>query len=227
MSAANNPILQILACFAIAVAGLVPVFHKNRPFWGLYGISIDAGPPRVHQVDENSPAALAGVRVDDDVLALDGSPVNNEGLMAALESLSAGETARLRVKRGEAELDLTARAVEPPVAMIYYPTILHPVAGGLGLAGGLLVFATQPLRPAPLWREALVLVAGLACAAIFFLAVTNESPFTFWRIRQYHNLNWGTRLHFEQTWVGLVASLALVLLAACELRSSLARRRPT
>lgn len=226
MSTLSKPIFQILACFAVAAAGLVPVFHKNRPFWGAYGISFDVGPPRIHTVDEDSPAADAGLQVDDVVLNIDGTPVDNEGLVTALESLDPGESVQLRVERGDAELDLTARAVEPPVAMIYYSTILHPIAGGLALAAGLIVLATQPLQPPPLWRGTIVLVVGLACAVMFFIAVTNEGPFTFWRIREYHNLNWGTRIHFEQTWVGLMGSLVLAVLAAWELRRTLAERRP-
>jgi hypothetical protein len=227
MRAVGLSTLQILACLAVAAAGLVPVFHKNKPFWGLYGMSFGDGPPHVHQVDDDSPAAAAGLRVGDVVLAVNGAPVDNAALSAALESLGPGEASRLRVKRGEAELDVTARGVEPPVALVYYPLVLHPVAGGVGLAAGLLVLATQPLRPAPLWRVALVLVAGLACAVVFFLAITHDSPFAYWKVRQYHNLNWGARLHFEQPWVGLVASLALAALAAWELRGSLAKGRPT
>lgn len=41
-----------------------------------------------------------------------------------------------------------------------------------------------------------------------------------------HNLNWGEKLHFEQTRSGLAASLALAVLGAWEVRGLLARRPP-
>lgn len=216
--------LQIVACLAIAAAGLVPVAHKNKPFWGANGVSFDGGPPRLHQVEDGSPAQAAGLQQDDVVLVVDGSPVDNSEMSAALEALGPGEETRLRVKRGESEVDLIVRGVEPPVAMIYYATVWHPVVGGAGLVIGLLVLATQPLRPAPLWRSVVVSVIGLGCGIVFFLALIYYSPFAFWKLRQYHTLNWGVRLHFGQTWVGLVASLVLAVLAAWELRGALTRR---
>lgn len=217
-------VLETVCCIAIAVAGLVPVAHKNKPFWGAYGISIDHGPPRLYRIEDGSPAQASGLQRDDVVLAVNGSPVDNSGMTTALEALGPGEEARFRVQRGSAELDLIARGVEPPVAMIYYPTFGHPVAGGVGLAMGLLVLATQPLRPAPLWRSALVTMVGLGCGIVFFLALVHDSPFAWWKLRQYHTLNWGERIHFGQTWIGLVASLVLAVLAAWELRGLLTLR---
>jgi predicted metalloprotease with PDZ domain len=144
--------LQIIACLAVAAAGLVPVVQKNRPFWGLYCKYYTYGGPRepeVHEVCDDSPAHSAGLRLQDVILAANGSAVDGAGLTATLNELKPGETARLRVRRGEVEMDVPATGVEPLVAMIYYPTVWHPVAGGVGLALGLLVLATQPLRPAP------------------------------------------------------------------------------
>lgn len=226
MRSGSVPTLQVIACLAVAAAGLVPVIHKNRPFWGLYAISFDQGPPRIHTVDDPSPASQAGMQGGDVVLAVNGAPVDNQGLMDTLEALRSDETARLKVKRDDAELEVTATGDEPPVAMIYYPTVWHPAAGGVGLAVGLLVLATQSLRPAPRWRAVLVVVAGLACGTVFFLAVVSNNPFARWAVRHYHTLNWGDRIHFEQTWVGLVSSLALAVLGAWELHRLLAGRVP-
>ncbi|HMP60361.1 MAG TPA: PDZ domain-containing protein, partial [Gemmatales bacterium] len=119
-------VLQIVAGLAIAAAGLVPVVHRNRPFWGLYGGSVDNGPPRIHKVDDDSPAKTAGLRPDDVVLSVNGVSVDNSGMSDVLTALRPGDEARLRVKRGAAEVDVVARGVDPPVAMIYYPTALHP-----------------------------------------------------------------------------------------------------
>jgi hypothetical protein len=223
MRMASVSTLQVLSCLVIAAAGLVPVFHQNRPFWGLYCISINDGPPRVHQVDPDSPAHAAGLQVDDEIRTANGSAVHNSGLMAVLDRLKPGEAARLCVKRGEADLDVAAVGVDPPVAMIYYPTVGHPIVGGVGLALGLLIFATQPLRPAPRWRAALVGAAGVGLAAVFFWGVIEDNIFVSWPVRRYHPLNWGAKWHFGQTWVGLVASLVLAILGAWELRGLLRR----
>lgn len=216
--------LQAIACFVVAAAGLVPVVHKNRPFWGLYCASFNHGAPRVHQVDSASPAHSAGLRVDDVILTANGSAVDHTGLMSVLEGLKPGDAAQLRVKRGEAEVDLSVTGVEPPVAVIYYPTVWHPIAGGVALALGLLVLATQPLRPPPRWRAILLAVAGFGLAIGFFLAILNESPFLFLPLRRYHNINWGAAWHFEQSGVGLGASLVLSVSGAWELRRLLSRR---
>lgn len=223
MRVAGVSTLQAVACFFVAAAGLVPVVQENRPFWGLYCISFDNGAPRVHQVDSDSAASAAGLRSDDVILSVNGSAADFTGLMAVMDRLQPGETATLRVKRGEAELDVTAAGVEPPIAAIYYPTVWHPIAGLVGLALGLMVVATQPLRPAPRWRASVLGVGGLAMAVVFFLAIAQDNVFAYWQVRRYHNVNWGVKWHFEQNWTGLTASLVLAFLGAWELRRRLGR----
>jgi len=218
MGVSRELILQAVACFVIATAGLVPVFHANRPFWGLSCISFDDNPPRVHTVESDSPASLAGLRTDDVILAVNGSSTDFTNLMSILNGLQQDESVRLRVKRREQERDVTATGFKPPIAMIYYQTIWHPLAGVAGLALGLLVIATQPLRPTPRWRPILLGIVGLVLAIIFFLAIINDNFFSYWQVRRFHNLNGGTKWHFHQNWVGLFASLGLTILGTWELR---------
>lgn len=215
---------QIVACFLIAAAGLIPVFHENKPFWGLYCIRWDDAPPKVTEVDAGSPANSAGLRVDDAILTVNDKKTNFESLMAVLDNLQPGETAKLRVQRGEGELDVTAVAAKPPIAVIYYPTLWHPIAGGIGFALALLLLATAPLQPIPRRRPTLLCIAGLILAVAFFLAIANDSIFAAWHICRYHNLNWGTKWHFAQNWVGFVASIVLAILGAWELRRVLSER---
>lgn len=223
MRVASVSSIQCVACFVVAAAGLVPVVQQNRPFWGLYCISFDEGPPRVQEVDSDSPAEFAHLRSDDVILSANGADANFSNLMALLDGLKQGETALLRVKRGETELDISATGLKPPIAVIYYPTVLHPVAGVVALALGLVIFATQPLKPTPRWRVILLGVTGLALAVFFFLAITQDNVFAYWQLRRYHNLNWGAKWHFEQNWVGLAASILLASLAAWEFRGLLQR----
>ena len=213
-------ILQAIACLAIAAAGLVPVVHENKPFWGLYAGQIGDAPPRIHTIESDSPAAASGLEEGDSVMAVDGTAVDFSGLMTTLDALGPGESVRIRVERGESVRELSATAGEPPVAMIYYLTHWHPVAGIVGLASGLLTFATGPLHPAPRWRPAVVGIVAFALAVLFFVAVLTENPFAYWKVRQFHNLNWGERWHFEQSWVGLAAALLLTALTVWELRES-------
>lgn len=75
----------------------------------LESLSFDPG-VRVHQVIERSPAAGAGVRVDDVVLAMDGVELAvPEDLEALLTRAGGGDRATLKVQRGDTvfEVDLT------------------------------------------------------------------------------------------------------------------------
>lgn len=219
MRLSRSPTFQFLACLVVAAAGLIPVIHLNRPFWGLYGEQFGDGPPRIHTVESDSPAGPAGLKVDDQVLAVNGEAVDYSGMMAVLDALSPGETARMRIKRGDTVSEVTVTATEPPVAMIYYPTFGHPIAGVVGLALAWLIIATGPLRPVPWWRAVLVGAAAFGFAVLFFVTILANNFFAHFKVRHYHNLNWGPKWHFEQSWVGLVASLVLAVLAACELRN--------
>jgi hypothetical protein len=75
----------------------------------------------------------------------------------------------------------------------------------------------------------LLAIGGFGLAIGFFLAILNESPLTLLPLRQYnpyahyHSLL-GAAWHFEQSWVGLGASLVLTVLGAWELRGLLSRR---
>lgn len=216
------PILQAVACFVIAAAGLVPVFHENLPFWGLTYFVFDGGAPTVLEVDDDSPASTAGLREADVILEINGATADTS-VDHILEGLQPGETARLRVRRGATNVELAVTGVEPPLAHIYYASVWYPVAGVTGLALGLIVFAPQPMRPAPRWRAAMLGVAGFALAIIFSWPIVDNDVFAHLIVWQFHVLNWGTKWHFEQNWVGFIASLSLTVLGICELRGLLRR----
>ena len=213
--------LQALACFVIAVAGLVPVFHKNRPFWGLNYVTLDYGLPTVFEVEPESPADRAGLQVNDEFLTANGSGVDDRSLIRALNALKPGDTVRLGMLRQGRPVEMTATAEEPPIAWIYYSTVWHPGVGVVAGMLGLILLAARPPRPAPRWLPAFIFVGGVGLATIFYLAITSHDPFPYLPVRQYHMLNAGARWHFEQSWVGLAASLVLVTLTIWQLGGQL------
>src|SRR5262249_40900931 len=84
---------------------------------GFLGVILSSGRAglKVDEVLPGSPAAKAGLREDDDLLALNGKPVEDmEALHALLQKTKAGDSVRLKVRRGEEELELKATLERRP-----------------------------------------------------------------------------------------------------------------
>ena len=84
----------------------------------------------IFAVASNSPAALAGLKADDEVIALDGKKILTPVALMALEeswSNSAPQPVTLTVKRGSEQFDRTLLAVRPA-----QPTNAPPILGILG-----------------------------------------------------------------------------------------------
>ncbi len=104
----NAPVASVRASYANFIWG-VP--RADGPGLPVLGVSLSGrigpNPTQVIAVDKASPAAAAGVRVGDVLLAIDGRPIDS---MAALQRQTAGyrwgDEARLRVRRDNAETDL-------------------------------------------------------------------------------------------------------------------------
>lgn len=112
----------------------------------LESLSFDPG-VRVHEVTERSPAAGAGVRVDDVVLAMDGVELAvPEDLTALLSRSGGGDRTTLRIRRGdtvfEVELTLGGKDVAdaPAVSEAF---VLDPARsrGAWGTADGAVLVA--------------------------------------------------------------------------------------
>jgi serine protease Do len=70
---------------------------------------------KVEEVISGGPAAKAGLREDDDLLAINGKPLEDmDDLHAVLQKLKAGDGVRLKVRRGEEELVLRATLEQRP-----------------------------------------------------------------------------------------------------------------
>src|ERR1700690_1215368 len=71
----------------------------------------------VTNMSRNSPAVLAGLRLSDIVLAIDGRPVHNaQDTLVQIAGKKPGSSAHLRIVRGRSELDLTLAVTERPNA---------------------------------------------------------------------------------------------------------------
>ena len=65
-------------------------------------------------------------------------------------------------------------------------TLSLPIAGGVGLAIGLLIFATQPIRPSPIWRAIPGDGRGSWMAVVFFLGLLIFSRLSVFVLQAYH-----------------------------------------
>ncbi len=108
--------------------GVVSVAARTLPrrgvFWavdpsttGYLGIGLDtaATGARIGQVMPGTAAARAGLKVNDTILAISGRAIKDgEGLLATLQDFKPGDTVKVRVKRGDKELEMSAKLGRRP-----------------------------------------------------------------------------------------------------------------
>lgn len=111
----------------------------------------------VYQVASNSPAALAGLKPDDQIIAMDGKEVFSPIMVMAAEdswSNSTPQPVTLTVKRGEEKFDRTLLAAKP-----MQPTNAPPMLGILGWRGNATVSLVHP-NPLDQIRESVGQITG-------------------------------------------------------------------
>jgi hypothetical protein len=220
--------LQLLACVLGILAGFVPGISFTGMFTGMdymsggLAFAADDRRVRVTKVEHGSPADRAGFRAGDIIQ----TPESIEAVRAALDAVQTGEKKAFTVKRGEAELVIEGVRTKPELAAIWYAHLWYPIAGGLFLCLGILVFATSPLVPSPLWRSILVTVAGLGIAAGFGVDLVRGTVFSRFRIYQRWPMGAGEEWYFQQGLIGIAAGVLLTTFAAAEVRQRLARPLP-
>jgi S1-C subfamily serine protease len=114
-----------LAVLAL-VCGLAAAEEEPKPWLGVYldrvqaqedeeGIASRPGGVGVRAVVVDSPAADAGLRARDVVLAVEGAPVfTAQELIASIQRSGPGDWVTVSIQRGRSERDLTVRLVEKP-----------------------------------------------------------------------------------------------------------------
>jgi regulator of sigma E protease len=83
-------------------------------FMPLLGLNADLGPPLIDEVIPDKPAARAGLKAGDRIIAIDGRPVSSPGDAAARTNAKPAASVVFRIARDGAEFDapLTTEAVE-------------------------------------------------------------------------------------------------------------------
>jgi hypothetical protein len=216
--------LQIVACALGLVAGFVPGISFTGRFWGLGLVQGGFGfertqdaPLRVTQVEAGSPAYRAGFQTGDEIQ----TPRTIDAMREAQNRINQGNREAFLVRRGKDLVAIDTDGAPPELAAVWYADLWYPIAGTLFLCIGVLVFATAPLAPPPLWRSVPLTVAGLGFAIGFGVAIGGGSLFSRWRIYQRWPMGTGNEWYFQQGLIGILAGILLAVLAAAQIRKRL------
>jgi hypothetical protein len=211
---------QAIVCLAGLGVGLFPTVIRTSPFWGVFGAwNSDVPGVSVYEVLAESPAALAGLQEGDHILAVDQTIVRDGYQLDEIWSRAVpGAPMALRVRRGQEEVMLSGVAAQPELGAVGYWD-WQLVAGMTFLALGALALATQPMQRGTLWRPIVIAVVGMALAAVI------PTVDWGWRLLHYKWQDWTLRgQHPLLQAATIAAAVALVVLAACEVRNILGRR---
>jgi uncharacterized iron-regulated protein len=112
----NEPVPSVQASYASYVWGTPPAADPIYPELGVATRPRPDGLLEVLDVDKDSPAASAGVKTGDVILALDGKPIDGrEAYHRAMDAKRWGDAAALTVRRGGEQVLLTVKLRrEPP-----------------------------------------------------------------------------------------------------------------
>jgi hypothetical protein len=213
------------------LASLVPAIVYTDPFWGvdifvdkeLFATGDSPG-VIVIQLASGFPAVSAGLQNRDRILKINGKEVEFATFRQVLLDVQPEEPVTLDVRRGDKELRLAYQGEIPALEGVLFLDWQF-VSAPIFLVLFLILVATQPLDPPPLWRALLVILGGLAVVTVLVvIEATQFVPWTpVWRSKGVAH-GPPPALHYLLASVVLVAGLALAILGAIAARAVLMRR---
>jgi predicted Ser/Thr protein kinase len=217
--------LLVWACVLGACAGLVPGISFTGSYWGLKLVyfQIPGYPLTVTGVEGGSPAEQTGFMFGDVFKSMDGA--TNLHPSSHQAGTVVGEKHTYKVERAGKEVVLNSISTTPQLAAIWFEDISCPIDAALFICIGIVVFATAPLTPPPLWRSISVTIAGLVIAVGLAIA-TGAATFSD-RVAIYQRWAWldtGQEWYFQQGLIAIAAAVLVTILGAVEIRQRL--RKP-
>ncbi len=144
-------ILPVLLALSLMLGGAAMAQDAGeRPFLGITFSAADDG-ALVRAVVAGSPAATAGLQVDDLILAVDGAAVAPQDLAATIQALDAGADITLTIQRDGEELTLDVTLGSAPAAIMQWQAFRDRAFLGVSLVSaeaGVLVEDVVPESPA-------------------------------------------------------------------------------
>jgi len=164
------------------------------------------------------------MRPHDRVIRFNGMPVQFASFRESLIKVEPGEPITIDVKRDGKDVRLEYKGETPKLeGVLFFDWQLVSAPAFLVLL--LLLVATQPLTPAPLWRAITVTLVGLAIVTVTIVIETTQGLSAWsiaWQSKPIDHIP-PPALHFTLAAVVLLTSLALSLLGALEVRAFLLR----
>jgi serine phosphatase RsbU (regulator of sigma subunit) len=191
MSLRSTRILIVAVTLTIVTAFAV-IFAWRASVWSRVGFAglayqppaqkdvktVDIGmfkprPRRVVAVIPQMPAARAGIRVDDEIVTINGIPLEEPAkLQEAAMRLKTGDVVSYRIRRGDREMTIPLR-LEPPLRA---PQTLIELLSSIGVAVAFLAISFLVYWTRAHSRRARVFYAACIVAALFFLSGTIIGP---------------------------------------------------
>ena len=212
-------------------ASLVPSTIYSDPFWGIEGfvdrdVFEETGAPgvRLIRIASGSPAAAAGLMDGDRILLVKDRPVTFHNFGRLLDEIRSGESVTFNVRRNDKDLRLVQTGEKPALSAVSIFDWQF-VSAPLFLVLLLLLIATQPLDPVPLWRAIIVTLGGLSVvASTFIMELTHFVPWTIvWQTGSVSNPP-SNALHYSLAATTSATGLLLAVFGAVSIRSSLPSR---
>ena len=222
-------VAEILLCALGFVASLVPALVYTYPFWGVRAyvsnepFSNDTPGVIVTQIDADSPVESAGMRPHDRVISFNRKPVQFGNFREVLAKVEPGEPISIDVKRDGKDVRLEYVGETPKLeAVLFFDWQFVSAPAFLVLI--LLLVATQPLTPAPMWRPIIVTLVGLGIvAATTAIEATQRMPWSWvWQSKSIDRTP-SPALHLTLGAIVSLTGLALSLLGALGIRAVLLR----